>query len=101
MQRVLPGTWRSYKSFSFNGNIKKDSTTSYTEVTISESAELSIKSLPGYNRQKNFQEEEWEIQTWDKKRYFLFLSGKKAFEVITFESDDLVLLLNYRVRYPF
>ncbi|ANE51432.1 hypothetical protein [Flavisolibacter tropicus] len=85
------GTWRSYKAFYASGCVKKHTPTSYLEVTVDEDHCMTIKQAPApVPREALVQTSAWEIKEVKKKNY-LFIQGKQAYEVITLEPDDLVL----------
>src|SRR6476620_11037699 len=85
------GTWRSYKAFYASGCIKKHTPTGYLVVTVDEDRCMTIKQTPApVPREVLVQTYEWEVKEVKKKNY-LFIQGKQAYEIITLEPDDLVL----------
>lgn len=84
------GTWRSYKSFSFGGGVKRHSVNSFGEIVFNEKEELLICLLPAFTKQRVFTSEHWKMEEVNKGT-FLFIRGKKLFEIITLEEEDLVL----------
>lgn len=84
------GTWRSYMTFCVRGNVKHHEVTSYSEVVISSDGVLTLRSFSTFSKCRVFDEKDWEVCV-DGKRRYLYLEKKKAFEIITLETTDLVL----------
>ena len=85
------GIWRSYKSFYHNGHVKKHSDTSYNEIALTTDADLVLKSISKFTISRELKRADWEVQWLDKRR-FLFIEGMKAYEIITFDAHDVVLV---------
>lgn len=85
------GTWRSYKTFSARGDVKSYSDRHYRDVTIHAEGRLVLRSFLPHSEKQVLESGSWEIRP-DGRRRFLYLKGKKSFEVITLEPTDLVLL---------
>ena len=90
-EQHLIGTWRSYKAFYESGCMKKHTPTSYLELAVDEERCMTIKQTPApVPREALVLTCTWEIKEVKKKNY-LFIQGKQAYEIITLEPDDLVL----------
>jgi len=85
------GTWRSYKTFFFRGEVKHHEESSYREMAITDDGELILKECSTFTKKKVLVKDDWEIRK-DGNRCFLYLEKKKAFEMITLEKTELVLL---------
>jgi hypothetical protein len=82
--------WRSYQSFYHIGSVKKHGVSSYSEISLGTNEELTFRTFGKFSSIKTLPKDAWEILEWDNRK-FLFLEGKKAFEIITFDEDDVVL----------
>ena len=91
MGEQFTGSWRSYKSFYHNGSVQKHNQSSYREITLGSNAELTFRTIGKFSNSKTLLNDAWDIQEWDSRR-FLFLEGKKTFEIITFDATDIVLV---------
>lgn len=86
----LTGTWRSYRAFSANGSVKKFSDTSYLEVHRDAEGTLLLKLYADRPLLTEVPDGGWAIQE-ESRRPYLFLLGRRAFEVLTLDKHDLVL----------
>lgn len=84
------GTWRSYKTFYFRGEVKHHDVTCYREVVITAEGDLILRSFSAFTQKQVIKKGAWQVHA-DEERRFLYLQGKKAFEIITLEKTDLVL----------
>lgn len=84
------GCWRSYKTFGFHGEVKHHGATDYRELAITEEGSLVLRSFSATAQRQVLEKGAWQLCAEGKRR-FLYLGGKKAFEVITLEATDLVL----------
>ena len=85
------GIWRSYQSFYHNGIVKKHGLSSYKEIILELTEDLTFRSFGKFTNSRTVARDQWDVRTWDNRR-FLFLEGKKAFEIITFDPKDIVLV---------
>lgn len=84
------GVWRSYKTFFARGQVNYHEATRYRELIITDDGGLTLKSFSTFTKSEVLKKDDWDIRI-DGNRRFLYLEGRKAFEIITLEKDDLVL----------
>lgn len=85
------GTWRSYKAFYATGGVKKHSPSAYMEIGRDEQDTLSFKYSSDRPYHSTLPAGEWAISD-DNKRSYLYLQGKRVYEVLTLDKHDLVLV---------
>lgn len=90
--KQLTGIWRSYKTFYASGGIRKHSTSMYLEVRIDEEQLLTIAQYPApTTRSLLVQTDNWDIRKVNEKTY-LYIYNKQAYEIITLDESNLVLV---------
>lgn len=87
----LTGTWRSYKAFCANGNVKRHSASSNLELCREQGGALTLKLHADRPLLTEVAAHEWEIKE-EGLRYYLYLKSRRAFEVLTLDQHDLVLV---------
>jgi hypothetical protein len=86
----LKGTWRSYKAFCAHGGVKKYSAASFLELHKEEQGGLVVKLYADRPLLSEVPAHEWTIRE-EGRRHYLWLQGRRAFEVLTLDACDLVL----------
>lgn len=84
------GTWRSFKVFCFTGKVELHNTVQYLELSIDENGNLTMFQLQAKRHATALQQGEWRIEEIRNRRY-LYFGKKQAYELITIESNDLVI----------
>lgn len=90
MEQRMVGTWRTYKTFHFNGKVQNHNTAVFIELSVDEDNVLTIFHAQAKRQATVLKPGEWSIEAVKKRRYFYF-GKKQAFELITLEREDLVL----------
>jgi hypothetical protein len=92
MKEKLNRRWRTYKLFCYSGKIEYHHDNFYTELFVNQEHRLTF--FHSQNKKDSLlalKDNEWTIEV-QKKCAYIIAGQKKLFEVITLESQDLVLL---------
>jgi len=89
-EKLITGTWRTHKVFCFTGKVLYQSDLSFQEMTIDANRVLTMLDVNNGKNSLLLQTAQWRFEAV-KQRPFLYFGNKQAFEIITLETDDLVL----------
>lgn len=89
-EQKIVGNWRSYKLFYFNGKVENHNTSFFIELSVDPYNGLTMFHAQDKKQATVLRPGEWKIEEIKKRRY-LYFGKQQAFEVITLESEDLVL----------
>ncbi len=90
IEQKMAGTWRSFKLYCFSGKVEIHNTSQYIELSLDENSCLTLFQAQAKRHAISLQDREWKIEEIKKRRY-LYFGKKQAYELITIESDNLVL----------
>ncbi len=91
MKQRATGIWRSYKVFHFSGKVETHNETNYLQVSVDEEGTFTQLHAPPPTAATTFTSEQWHIKPI-KNRWYIYLGKKQAYEIITLEPEDLVLM---------
>jgi hypothetical protein len=91
MNERFIGEWRSYKVFYFSGKVEKHNEEAYIEITIDEHDNFKLIDSKYPRNNIVYPADHWNIVML-QRRGFIYLGNRKAYEIITLEQDDMVLM---------
>jgi hypothetical protein len=89
-ERVL-GIWRSYKVFYFSGKVEQHNATTYVEISVDEQEAFTFLQAQNKQSANVFPQGQWHMELF-KNHWYIYLQKKQAYEIITLENEDMVLL---------
>lgn len=90
MKERLTGVWRTYKTFFFSGKIEHHHCTKYVEIAVDEEGNFILSHAHTKRNVTVYSGEQWRIEPLKGRRY-LYFGKKQAYEIITLETEDLVI----------
>ena len=91
MKEDVIDAWRSYKSFFFSGKVKSHNDSDYMEITVDDLGNFTLLHSQSRRNSKKYSAEQWRIESIKDRKYIYF--GKmQAYEIITLEPEDMVLM---------
>jgi hypothetical protein len=90
MKDQLKGIWRTYKVFCFSGKVQQHNDQCYLQLSISDDGILTQVHSQAKRSVLQLQEDQWRIEA-HKKRNYLYFGKRQVYELITVETDGLVL----------
>lgn len=91
MKERISGIWRSYKVFYFSGKVEKHSDTTYVEISVDAQGAFTFLHSQSRRTATEHPGDQWRID-FLKKRWYIYFGKKQAYEIITLEPEDMVLL---------
>jgi hypothetical protein len=91
MKEKLKGKWRTYKLFCFSGKLEHHHDSFYSELLVTDENTLTFFHSEAKREKLILKEDEWTVEN-QKKCCYIMAGKKKLFEIITLESNDLVLI---------
>jgi len=90
MKERVSGIWRSYKVFYFSGKVDTHNDTTYLEILVDAQGAFTFLHSQDRRDATVFPPEQWRVELV-KKRWYIYLGKRQAFEIITLEPEDMVL----------
>ena len=91
MKNAVIGTWRSYKAFFFSGKVGHHNSNNYIEITLDEPGNLTLLHSQSRRKATIYSADQWRVDIVKNQRY-IYLGKKQAYEIITLDSVDMVLM---------
>jgi hypothetical protein len=90
-EHLFTGTWKSFKTFRRQGEIRVQNEQQYTEFDFIWNKELTIRNYKGNDVNVLVETDQWMIDFKDKKHFLQINSPKLRYEVITINHTVMVL----------
>lgn len=91
MKERVTGIWRSYKIFLFSGRVEWHNATTYLELSVDKQGVLTLVNSQNRRKATTYAAQQWHIDPI-KKYWFIYLGKRQAYEIITLEKEEMVLM---------